>query len=101
MSRRPIAMLQKAIKTGGDFLDLKELAADGPVCVVFRVRQYHDPEPAQGFDGINLPVTADVLVASGPRTGEVHVAEKFIGAITSSLRGVRNPNKSKGERPSE
>src|SRR5882757_1884159 len=91
--------LQRAIKTGGGFLDLKEIAADGPVLAVFRVQEFHAAEKATGFDGINLPVTADVLICSGPGTGEVHLAEKFIGAITSVLRGVRNPRANKGEQP--
>lgn len=92
-------MLQRAIKTGGSFLDLKELAADGPVLCVFRVREFQAPEKATGFDGINLPVIADVLICDGPNTGQVHLGERFIGAITSTLRGVRNPRTAKGEQP--
>lgn len=91
--------LQRAIKTGGSFLDLKELAIDGPVLCVFRVKEFHAAEKATGFDGVNLPVIADVLVCSGPATGEVHLDERFIGAITSVLRGVRNPRTAKGEQP--
>jgi hypothetical protein len=91
--------LQRAKRTGGGFLDLKELVADGPVLAVFRVQEFHAPEKATGFDGVNLPVIADVLICSGPRTGEVHLGERFIGAITSTLRGVRNPKTAKGEQP--
>lgn len=91
--------LQRATKTSGGFLDLKELAADGPILCVFRVVEFQEPEKATGFDGINLPVIADVLVCSGSRTGEVHLGERFIGAITSTLRGVRNPKSNKGEQP--
>jgi len=91
--------LQRAKRTGGAFLDLKELAADGPVLAVFHVREFHAPEKATGFDGVNLPVIADVLICSGPREGEVHLGERFIGAITSTLRGVRNPKTAQGEQP--
>lgn len=91
--------LQRATKTSGGFLDLKELAVDGPILCVFRVVDFQEPEKATGFDGINLPVIADVLICSGPRTGEVHLGERFIGAITSTLRGVRNPKANKGEQP--
>jgi len=83
--------LKKAVKTGGAYLDLKELAADGPVLCVFRIKEFHDPEPATGFDGVNLPVIADVLICSGPGKGEVHSGERFIGAITNTLRGVNKP----------
>lgn len=91
--------LQRAKRTGGGFLDLRDLAADGPVLAVFRIVEFHPAEKATGFDGVNLPVTADVLICSGPRTGEVHLGERFIGAITSTLRGVRNPKTAKGEQP--
>lgn len=91
--------LQRAKRTGGGFLDLKELATDGPVLAVFRIVEFQAPEKATGFDGVNLPVIADVLICSGPRSGEVHLGERFIGAITSTLRGVRNPKTTKGEQP--
>ena len=91
--------LQKAKRTGGGFLDLRELAADGPVLAVFRIVEFQAPEKASGFDGVNLPVVADVLICDGPRKGEVHLGERFIGAITSTLRGVRNPRTAKGEQP--
>lgn len=87
--------LQRATKTGGAFLDLKELAADGPVLVVFRIREFQTPE--KGDFGHLCPVVADVLVCSGPNTGQVHLGERFIGGITSTLRGVRNPKP--GEQP--
>lgn len=83
--------LQKATKTSGAFLDLKELATDGPVLCVFRVREFLAPEESQSFKGVNVPVIADVLICSGPGTGEVHPGEKFIGAITNTLRGVAKP----------
>ncbi len=90
--------LKKATRTGGGFLDLKELARDEPVLCVFRIVEFHEPEKADF--GYILPVIADVLIASGPSAGEVHPAERFIGAITCTLRGVSNPNHQKGERPS-
>lgn len=93
--------LKRGKRLGGAFLDLRELADDGPVLCIFRVREFHAPEKATGFDGLNLPVTADVLVCDGPRKGEVHLGEKFIGAITAPLRGVRNPKRDEAPRPAE
>ena len=89
--------LQKAKRTGGGFLDLRELAADGPVLAVFRVQEFQAAEK-NDFGNYNLPVIADVLICSGPRAGEVHLGERFIGAVTSTLRGVTNPKP--GEQPS-
>jgi hypothetical protein len=89
--------LRKPIPTGGDYLDLRALTDDGPVLVIVRIREFHEPE--KGEFGYLLPVVADVAIVDGPRKDEVHPAEKFIGAITSALRGVRNPNAAKGERP--
>jgi hypothetical protein len=89
--------LKSAVKTGGDFLDLKELAADGPVLAVFRIREFQMPE--KGEFGYLLPVVADVFIVDGDQAGELHPNEKQIGAITSALRGVRNPNAAKGEQP--
>jgi hypothetical protein len=93
--------LTRGKRLGGAFLDLKELAADGPVVCVFRVREFQAPEKATGFDGVNLPVIADVLICDGPRKGEVHLGERFIGAITAPLRGVRNPKRSEQPQPPE
>lgn len=92
--------LTRAANLGGDYLDLKELArgAGGKCAAVFRIKEHHAPE--RGQHGYLLPVTADVLICSGPRAGEVVPGERFIGAITSALRGVRNPNNQKGEQPS-
>lgn len=81
---------------GGGFLDLRELAADKPVLCIFRIREFEAAEKASGFDGTNVPVIADVLICDGPRKGEVHRGERFIGAITAALRGVPNPKKDKG-----
>lgn len=80
----------------GGFLDLRELAADGPVLCIFRIVEFEAPEKATGFDGTNVPVVADVLICDGPRKGEVHLGERFLGAITAALRGVPNPKKDKG-----
>ncbi len=79
---------------GGGFLDLKELADDGPVICIFRVVEFCEDEP--GDFGRLVPVVADVLICSGRHEGEVHLGEKFIGGITAPLRGVPNPNKAKG-----
>jgi hypothetical protein len=81
---------------GGGFLDLRDLAADAPVLCIFRIREFEQAEKATGFDGMNVPVIADVLICDGPRKGEVHPGERFIGAITAALRGVPNPKKDKG-----
>jgi hypothetical protein len=89
--------LQRAKRTGGGFLDLKELAADGPVLAVFRVCEFQAPEK-NDFGGYNLPVIADVLICSGSTAGQVHLGERLIGAITATLRGVPNPKA--GEQPS-
>jgi hypothetical protein len=88
--------LAKPVVTGGDFLDLKELAADGPVLAVFRIREFEDKEMGD-FGAYKVPVIADVLICSGPRKGEVCKSERFFGAPTNALRGVRNPKK--GEEP--
>lgn len=84
---------KKGERLSGGFLDLKELAADGPVLCIFRVREFCDAEP--GDFGQLTPVIADVLVVDGPRKGEIHAGERFIGGITAPLRGVPNPNKMK------
>lgn len=89
--------LKSAVKTGGDFLDMKALTADGPVLVIARIREFHDPE--KGDFGYLLPTVADFFIVDGEQAGEVHLNEKVIGAVTSALRGVRNPNVQKGERP--
>jgi len=88
--------LKRGQRVSGGFLDLRELAFDKPVLCIFRIREFEAPTPATGFDGTNVPVIADLLICDGPRKGEVHLGEKFLGAITASLRGVPNPNKNKG-----
>ena len=82
--------------TGADYLDLKELTANGPVLAVFRIRSFEEPEMGD-YGAYKVPVIADVFIASGPRQGEVHKSERFIGAPTNALRGVKNPKK--GEMP--
>lgn len=76
-----------ATRTGGDFLDLRELAADGPVLALFRIIEFLPGEP-DGFKRHTYPVTADVLICDGPRAGEVHLAETFKYAPANVLRGV-------------
>lgn len=88
--------ITKAKRVAGGFFSLKDLAENGPVLVLFRIVDFLAPEAAQGFDGTNVPVVADAIVASGPRKGEVHLSEKFMGSITAQLRGVPNPRASKG-----
>lgn len=88
--------LIKPTVTGGDYLDLKELAADGPVLAVFRISAFEDPEMGD-YGAYKVPVIADVLICSGPQIGEVHLSERFIGGPTNALRGVKNPKK--GELP--
>jgi hypothetical protein len=90
---------KKAERLAGGFFDLKELAIDEPILVLFRIGEFHEVEKASGFEGWTFPVIADAVVCSGPRKGEVHLGERFIGAITSILRGVQNARKNKGEAP--
>jgi hypothetical protein len=91
--------IKKAERTGGAFFSLKDLAENGPVLVLFRIIDFLAPEKAQGFDGTNVPVIADAVVCDGPRKGEVHLSEKFMGSITAQLRGVANPKAPTIERP--
>src|SRR5690606_23884904 len=63
---------------------------------VFRIRSFEEPEMGD-YGAYKVPVIADVFIASGPRQGEVHKSERFIGAPTNALRGVKNPKK--GEMP--
>lgn len=95
------APLTRGKRLAGAFLNLRELAKDGPVVCIFRVVAFHEPEKATGFAGTNVPVTADVLICDGRRKGEVHLGEKFIGAITAPLRGVRNPKGGEAPQPPE
>jgi hypothetical protein len=94
--------LTTAVAVGGDYLDFAALAASDPrgVLVVARIKDYGQPEAAQGFVGTNYPVLADFLVCSGPGVGEVHEGEKVIArAMVSTLRGTKLPNAQKGENP--
>jgi hypothetical protein len=81
-----MALPQKAERASGDYLDLKELAADGPVLAIFRIVEFKAPE--KGDFGMKYDVVADALICSGPRAGEVALGETFIGAATNTLRGV-------------
>lgn len=83
--------LKRGQRTGGGFVDLKELAKDGPVVVVFGIREFHPAEP--GKFGPILPVTADLLVIDGDHGGKVILGQRYQGAISSILRGVSNPKK--------
>lgn len=92
--------MEKAIKLGGDYLSLKDVAKSGyGILVIARVVEFHPYEPAETFDGWRYPVTSDWCVASGPRYGEVWASERVFGAITAQLRGVRNARKDKNETP--
>lgn len=84
--------LQRGTKVGGDYLDLAELAADGPILAVFRLVEFCPPEPGD-YGAYKVPVIADVLICNGPTIGEVHRAERFFGAPSGPLRGVKNPKK--------
>lgn len=89
--------MKKATQVGGEFLDLKELAKNGPVLAVFRIVEFQGEEA--GDFGPIVPVIADVLICSGDQVGEVHLAEKFMGAATGTLRGVKNPKKGEHATP--
>lgn len=85
--------LKMATRTGGDYLNLTNLAKDGgPFLAVFRIVEFHPAAPGDYGYPI-VPVIADVLICSGPAKGEVHLAERIFGAPTSTLRGVKNPTK--------
>lgn len=86
--------LDNAASLGGTYLKLEEV--EGQI-VAFRIRQYLPDEPMQSqmFSGRNVPVIADALIVTGPRTGELWQGARFIGGITSALRGVLNPNEQK------
>lgn len=86
--------MKRGQSVGGAFLDLKLLARDKARVLVFRPTEFMAAEP--GKYGPSVPVIADVLICDGDEIGEVHLGEKFIGAATGPLRGVKNPKK--GER---
>jgi len=93
--------LKRAERTGGGFVDLKDVVRsnDGkPVTAVFGIREFLEPE--KGDFGYLLPVIADLLIVDGEQAGTTILGQRWQGAITSALRGVANPNKDKGERPS-
>lgn len=79
--------IKSAARTGGEFLDLRELAADGPVLALFRIVQFLPAEP-DNYRRNTYPVVADVLICDGPRVGEVHLAEEIKFAAANALRGV-------------
>lgn len=72
--------------SGGSYTDLDELARDKTI-VVFRVRELLPERPSQFPGNSIMPVLADMLICSGPRTGEVTRNDDIIGAgVTGTLR---------------
>lgn len=84
-------MARKAATGGGDWTDLEELA-DRRTLVVFRILEFLPEEPGKDRSWKpNQPVVADVLIASGPRRGEVTFRQKIIkGGVTNTLRADGN-----------
>lgn len=78
---------------GDDFVNWKDLVAasgQGKVLLVARIRGYSPVGvKAEGnFNGVNYPVTADILICSGPSTGEAYLNQSVIGrGMTRTLRG--------------
>jgi hypothetical protein len=79
---------------GDDFVNWKDLvAASGPagkVLLVAKIREYSPVgvKAEGGFNGTNYPVTIDVLVCSGPSTGQAYLNQSVIGrGMTRTLRG--------------
>ena len=69
----------------GGFTDLDELARDSTL-VVTRIKKIH-PEEVSSEGYKSLPVTADLLICSGQRSGEVVRGMKIRkGGITNTLR---------------
>lgn len=89
---------KSATRTGGEFLDLRELCADEPVLALFRIVTFLPPVP-DNFKRMTYPVVADVLICSGPREGEVHLAEEFKFAPANVLRGVSAKASESGAQP--
>lgn len=83
---------------GGGYLDLRELVADGPVLVLFRIVEFLAPV-ADNFKRNTYPVHADALICSGPREGEVvlHGGEGFKFAPANALRGLSPEDSAKGK----
>jgi hypothetical protein len=84
--------LQRGTKVGGEFLSLEEEASAGPVLMIFRLVEFETPEMGD-YQALKCPVIADVLICSGPHKGQVHPGERFFGAPSGPLRGVKNPKK--------
>jgi len=69
----------------GGFTDLDELARDNTLVVV-RIKEIHGEEVSpEGYK--SYPVTGDLLLCSGPRSGEVIRGMKIKkGGVTNTLR---------------
>lgn len=89
---------KSATRTGGEFLDLRELCADEPTLALFKIVEFGEREP-DNYKRWTYPVTADVLICSGPRTGEVHKGEVFKFAPANVLRGVSAKASEQGAEP--
>lgn len=80
--------LTRAAAGGGDFEGIKEALqelAKKEAKVVFKVVQLHDEEQME--NGKVQPVTADLIVCSGPHKGKVLLDYRHIGrGVTGPLR---------------
>ena len=90
--------VKSATRVAGDFLDLRDLAANGPVLAVFRIKGFLPAEP-DNFKRNTYPVLADVFIVDGPRKGEVHLDETFKFAPANVLRGVSGKESDAGAQP--
>lgn len=79
--------IKSAQSVGGEFVDFRGLAANGPVLGLFRIRQYLPAEP-DNYRRNTYPVIADIMICDGPRTGEIHTAENIKFSIAHALRGT-------------
>lgn len=92
--------LGQPTRTGGSFLDFKDLIArsDGPVFIFAKVHEFKAPETGtkRSERGPILPVVTDIFIATGPDAGQLRPMEEIIGAPTAALRGVKNPSTKNG-----
>lgn len=94
-----IDSFKSATSAGGDYLNYRELAADGPVLALFRIISFLPGEPTNYPGAFTYPVVADVLICDGPRAGEVNLAETIKYAPSNVLRGVSAKASAAGEQP--
>lgn len=91
--------------SSGEYLNFRELVQHGPVLALFRVVEFQPGvpsdynDPKTGRPRNTYPVIADVLICSGPRSGEVHLRETVKFAASNALRGITVAASDAGEVP--